>query len=392
MTELLQHVKKNSTTKYILILDDIKRISRDFYFYWDLIKQLDVYGVQPMSPNFIFANTPEGRFQQSITVVAGEYERESIARQTKQKTKARLEAGYHAFNAPVGFRFVKTRDRGKTLTKDEQAATALTEMMEGFASGRFQSKREAKRLLENNNDFPKGKSGKIGNSQVGKILSDPLYAGYIEYAPWGVSLRKGQHEGIIDLCTFKKIQKRLSIHAHVPQKEGIKEDFPLRDAVAYECGNALTAAWSRSATGRLYAYYVCQNRNCEFKGKSIRKELIEGQFEEFLKSLTPERPVFTSTQCMFKKLWENESAKTSDNRSKLEAEYAKCESDINTALTRILESSNSAVVSAFEKRIESLETEKLLIQEKIAKCGSEIAPSDEMYRTSLEFLSNPHKL
>jgi DNA invertase Pin-like site-specific DNA recombinase len=392
MIELLEHVKKNRADKFVLILDDIKRFSRDVYFYWDLIRKLDEFDVQPMSPNFIFANTPEGRFQQSITVAAGEYERESNARQTRQKTKARLEAGFHAFNAPVGFKFVKAKEGGKRLVKDEPAASVLTDMMEGFASGRFQTKQEARRFLENHPDFPKGKSGRIGNNQVDKILSDPLYAGYIQYLPWGVTLRQGQHEGMVDYTTFQRIQDRLKTRAYAPARRDLNEDFPLRNAVACECGNSMTAAWSRSGTGKRYPYYVCQNRKCQYKGKTIRKADIEGEFEKLLKTMTPSKPMIKTATRMFKALWDNQAKAQNKQKLQLEAQLQHHDDDINNALNRIVESRSATVVAAFEKRIEDLEHEKRLLKEKIKHCGVKHAPFNTMYRTAMEFLANPYQL
>lgn len=94
-------------------------------------------------------------FQQSITVAAEEYERESIARQTKQKAKARLAAGFHVFIALMGFKYEKVKGQGKTLVKDEPAASIITDMFNSFASGRFQSKQECKAFLEASPEFPK---------------------------------------------------------------------------------------------------------------------------------------------------------------------------------------------------------------------------------------------
>ncbi len=50
MTRLLDYLKANPRTDYVVIFDDIKRFSRDVYFYWGLIRELDKYNAQPMSP------------------------------------------------------------------------------------------------------------------------------------------------------------------------------------------------------------------------------------------------------------------------------------------------------------------------------------------------------
>ena len=98
---------------------------------------------------------------------------------------------------------------------------------------------------------------------VDRIFKNPLYAGYIEYKPWGVSLRKGQHEGMASYETFLKVQERLKGRSNAHARKDLNKDFPLRGAVACGgCGNALTAAWSKSRSGKRHAYYVCQNRKC----------------------------------------------------------------------------------------------------------------------------------
>ncbi len=392
MMMLLEHVRQNKNQNYVLILDDIKRISRDVYFYWDLIRRLDEFDVQPMSPNFIFAQTPEGRFQQSITVAAGEYERESIARQTRQKTQARLEAGFHAFNAPVGFKFVKTKERGKILQRDEPAASAIEEMLNGFASRRFQTREEARRFLENHPDFPKSPTGRIGNNQADKIINDPLYAGYIKYEPWNITLRKGQHDGIISFETYQKNLDILNARPIVASRPNVSEDFPLRNTIACECGNSFTSCYSTSRTGRLYPYYICQNRLCKYKGKSIRKEVMEAQFEEVLKKLTPSRPLIDAAEAMFRMIWDHMGASQKYHKAKLAKECADIDKQINDILDRIVDSNSSKVIQAFEKRIDKLEVKKLLLEEKMENLGTPRRPFHAMYRTALQYLSNPYEV
>ena len=50
------------------------------------------------------------------------------------------------------------------------------------------------------------------------------------------------------------------------------------------------------------------------------------------------------------------------------------------------------MAKALEKRINALQSQKLVIEEKMSSCGRPIRPYDEMYRTSLKFLQEPHKI
>lgn len=266
MIALLNYLEKNRKTHYVVIFDDLKRLARDTMFHWQLRHAISDFGARVECLNYKFDDSPEGEFIETLFAAQGQLERKQIGRQTRQKTKARLEAGYHAFIAPVGFKYIKSKLDGKILVRDEPAASIIAEMMEGFAGGRFQTKREAKYFLEGAPEFPKQAGGTIGNSRIDKILGNPLYAGYIEYKPWGVELRKGRHEGMVSYETFLKIQDRLKGRALAPARVDLNQEFPLRGGVACSCGNILTACMSKSQTGKHHPYYLCQNRRCEYKG------------------------------------------------------------------------------------------------------------------------------
>jgi len=101
----------------------------------------------------------------------------------------------------------------------------------------------------------------------------------------------------------------------VPARKDINQGFPLRGAVSCECGNALTSGWSKSRSGKLHPYYLCQNRKCDYKGKSIRRDVLEGEFETMLETLTPSQGLIKIADSMLKKLWDHQ-AKTQQARQK----------------------------------------------------------------------------
>ncbi|MBL1261768.1 MAG: recombinase family protein [Thiotrichaceae bacterium] len=208
MIALLNYLEKNKKSSYVVIFDDLKRLARDTMFHWQLRHAMANFGARLECLNYKFYDMPEVEFIETLFAAQAQLECQQIGRQTRQKTKARLEAGYHAFIAPVGFKYIKSKAGGKILVKDEPAASIIAEAMEGFASGRFQTKQEVRYFLEAAPEFPKTASGKISNNRADDILANPLYAGYVEYKPWGVTLRKGKHEGMVNFTTFQKIQER----------------------------------------------------------------------------------------------------------------------------------------------------------------------------------------
>ena len=144
---------------------------------------------------------------------------------------------------------------------------------------------EVKRFLEAQPAFPKTRGGIVRNQEVTRLLSRPVYAGYVEAPAWGVSLRKGHHEPLISFETFKQIQDRIAGNARAPAGKNLDADFPLRGAVVCgHCGTPLTACWTKGKYS-LYPYYFCPKRGCEGYSKTVRRETIEAQFATILRSI-----------------------------------------------------------------------------------------------------------
>jgi site-specific DNA recombinase len=133
MVALLQHLRQNAHTNYVVIFDDLKRFARDTEFHIRLRTKLAQYGAVRECLNFKFEDTPEGKFIETIIAAQGELERVQNQRQTVQKMKARVERGYHAFKACVGYKYIDTRERGRVLVRDEPFAT-ICERRSGTAS------------------------------------------------------------------------------------------------------------------------------------------------------------------------------------------------------------------------------------------------------------------
>lgn len=300
--------------------------------------------------------------------------------------------GYWCFQAPIGYRYAKSTGQGKMLVRDEPHASIITEALEGFASGRFQIKAEVRRFLEDQPDFPKNRHGVVTNQRVFEILSRPVYAGYVHAPEWGVSLRKGHHEPLITLGTWQRVQDRLYGKPKTPARADLNQDFPLRGFVACaDCGYPLTACWSKGSHGR-YPYYLCPKKGCVSYGKSIRREALEGAFEEVLKDLQPTPQLFAVATDMFRDLWDDLRKSGRERKLTLEEQQAALDRKIAQITDRIVDAGSDALISAYEKRLSDLEKDRLLIAERISSCGREMRDFDETLRTALTFLGNPHKI
>ncbi len=376
----------------VLAIDDLSRLGRDKDVYWSLRRAIKKSGAVLESPSFQFGDDADSVFFESIMVNAAEYQRLKNAEQTMNRMRARMMNGYACFQPPVGYRYQAVAGRGKMLVPDEPAASVVREAIEGYASGRFDTQADVMRFLQKNPLFPKDASGIVQNQRVSLLLNQPLYAGYIVNPKWGISLRPAQHEAIISFQTYKRVQDRLRGGFYAPRQKNLSDDFILRGYVeCADCGSPLTACWAKGSHAK-FPYYHCVKRGCASHGKSIRRAVIEGEFEELLQSITPTEMLFDIARKMLKKLWDHQEAQGQHRVAALQVELKKIERQVATLLDRVVDASTPSVITAYENRIRLFEEEKLEICERLSLTKRPARDYDTTVRTALAFLASPWNL
>tara|TARA_R110002051_G_scaffold152019_1_gene224627 strand:+ start:2414 stop:4111 length:1698 start_codon:yes stop_codon:yes gene_type:complete len=393
MKALLAYLDAQPGQDYVIIFDDLKRLARDTAAHIALRSELAARGASVESLNFKFEESPEGKFIETVIAAQSQLEREQNSRQVVQKMRARLEAGFWVFRAPVGMKYQSCKGGGKILVRDEPLATIVADALNGFASNRFASQTEVLRWLEAQPEFPKDKpNGTLRPQTVTRLLGKEVYAGLVVSTKWGVSLRDGQHEGLISIATHERIQQKLTEGVYAPTRIDTNEDFVLRGAVKCGCcGYHLTAGWCKGKYKR-YPYYFCINRDCAMRSKTIRRDKIEGDFAEVLGKLQPSPALIRVAAVMLKDCWEAQIARADEIASGLRREAAVCEKQINEFLDRIVEATNPRVIHAYEKRIAETEQRKLVALERAASARSPSIPFESLIKLSLKYLSAPKTL
>ncbi len=391
MLKFLKSHKKQQT--HIVIIDDISRLARGLDAHIHLRTAISDAGGKLESPSIEFGEDSDSVLVENLLASVSQHQRQKNAEQTKNRMHARVMNGYWAFNPPVGYKFASVKGHtGRVLVKDKATASIVTEALEGYASGRFESQGEVKRFLESHHHFPRDKSGEVHYQRIQNMLTQVLYAGYINVKKWNISMHPAKHEPLISFATYQAIQERMSGQAKAPARADISDDFPLRGFITCHCcGEPMTACWSKGRTAR-YPYYYCFTKGCDEFRKSIRKEQVEAEFEELLLELKPSQELFFTAMDMFRDLWNDRQNQNKDDALLLKNELSKIDVRVEQFLDRIVETENLSVISAYEQKIEKLEGQKIILQEKIQNCGRPLADFDETFRTAMEFLSNPHRL
>ena len=384
-------MQADPSRRYRIIFDHINRFSRDIYLHGDLRRLVDEMGGVLESPSMVYGNDSSSRLVENMSVVVSDYQRVHNKEQTNIRMRSRLENGYAVFYAPAGYRYGRVAGHsGKLLVRTEPAASIMVEALEGYACAQFETVADVQRFLETHPLFPKSKQGKVPHSRVGALLRNPAFAGLVGSAEWGIAFKKGHHAPLISVATHQRILDRLNGVNRAPSRKLLSADFPLRGFVCCaDCDEPMTACWSSGSHAR-YAYYLCPRRGCASYGKSIRRETIEGEFETLLQSAQPQASVVALATAMFKELWARRHHDAAATVRALKDELARIERSIESYVERLVETSVPAVQRALEKRVETLEAEKLLAAEKLARSGKIDGTFDLRLRTALGFLAKPY--
>ncbi len=157
------------------------------------------------------------------------------------------------------------------------------------------------------------------------------------------------------------------------------------------CGGSMTGYWAKGRSAH-YGYYMCFQKDCKDYRKSTRKEKVEAEFEGIVKDLKPSDALFKLSLKIFRDLWERRVSMRQQDGKAIEAEMRKVDKQVEQLLDRIMEAENGTLITAYEKKLEKLEQQKIILSEKFATSDATLPCFDKAFRTAFEFLKNPHKL
>ena len=394
MVALLAYLDANSQENYVVIFDDLKRFARDRDFHFALRKAFHVREAEIECLNFRFEDTPEGEFIETIMAAQGQLERKQNGRQVAQKMKARMENGYWIHDAPVAYRYETIKGRGKVLVFNPPFDAIVKEGIEGYASGRFQSQAEVKRFFESFPDFPlkRQKNGELRQQRITNILTNPIYTGYICSETYNLNWHEGQHEALISLETFEKVQQRRNGTTKAPKRKNIGDQFALRGMVTCAGCEVPLRSSIVKGNGGDYPYYLCQTKSCDHYGKSIKRDTLEGEIGGLIKQLQPTQGLMTLATALFRHAWKHKRNQAKDIILSAKQQIREIEKQTESLLTRIMNATNDTVIQAYEEKIAQLEKNKLFLTEKLNNQAEPKGSMQEKLEPVLQFLANPWKL
>jgi DNA invertase Pin-like site-specific DNA recombinase len=349
MEELINYLDSHKNIHYVVIFDDLKRFARDVHTHMRLkIELVQKRGAELNCLNFNFEDSPVGNAIEIILAATAQMEREQNAEQVVNKMKSCLERGHYTFNPPVGLVNVKG-----ILSAHEPYASVLKDALEKFSLMELPTLTSVKDFI-NNEFIKKGINRRFSLSSTQRLLTNPLYCGYLEHLEWNVSFRKAEHDGIIELSTYKRNQINLAAIARPRLRKDYSPMFPLRGyAICDECKRPLTAGMFKGRKERK-PYYLCKTKDCALHNKTIKKEEIENRFYELLKTITPSVSMLNLIEAVISDCWKTRSAKSKDNAQSIKQQISKIQAQIEATYDRIAQltaSGKTELVIGYEAQI-----------------------------------------
>lgn len=256
MAEMLAYLGRRRSLGVVVIIDDISRLARGLAAHLEIRTAIASAGGVLESPSIEFGEDADSLLVENLLASVSLHHRQKNREQTKNRMRGRLLNGYWVYQAPAGYAY--PAHHGARLRDGARRAPRLGRARgtRRLCLGPPRTQADVQRFLAANPLFPKDGPGHVRHDRVQHMLTQWIYAGYIERPNWDVSRRLGMHEPLISLETFQRIQDRLNGIGRAAYRKNLNADFALRGFVeCVHCGTPLTACWSKGSNAD-YPHYL----------------------------------------------------------------------------------------------------------------------------------------
>lgn len=143
----------------------------------------------------------------------------------------------------------------------------------------------------------------------------------------------------------------------------------------------MTSNMSKGRNG-YHPYYMCHHKGCASYGKSVRRDLMEGEFKDLLGTMQPIPGTVKSAEKMFRMVWDYRKHNAQAMSDSARREITGIERGIEQVMDNLMKASSATVISAYERRIEDLEKQKRVLLERLAQSTQPVRSFDESFRTA----------
>jgi site-specific DNA recombinase len=276
---MLEYCRTEKNIKAVIV-HKLDRFSRNAADHAQMRVYLAGMGIQLRSVTEPIDDSSTGKFIELVLSGVAELDNNIRTERTVKGMNQRLKDGRWTFPPPLGYRPGRDAAGAKTIIPDEQSAPLISRAFEDFATGLHTREQVLRKVTQLGLRTKKGQ--RLSSQTFSQTLRKPVYAGRIVVPTWGIDV-SGRFQPLVTQTIFDRVQAILNGRtAMIAPRARSHADFPLRGFVKCGyCTDPLTGSWSKGRN-RYYAYYHCQDGCIR-----VTKDVMEGQFEEFMRQLQP---------------------------------------------------------------------------------------------------------
>ena len=317
----IEFCRKNKGKIDAFVVYKVDRFARNTEDHFYVRKMLIDYGITLHSVTEPIGNNPAEKFIETVLAGSAEFDNAVRKQRCVDGMSMRINQGIYPFKPPVGYDCQYTRKKGGKKNEpdkpNEELFPIIQKGLKLFSTGKY-SQSEMITIFDKLG-LAKTREEKTSYQFVSKIFNRYLkfYAGVL-VNPWTNEEIQGLHKPMITKEEMFKIQTLLSNKGLNVKHIRRNPNFPLRRTILCgHCGRPLTGSCSRGRNEK-YSYYHCYNKNCSSYGKSISKKILEREFAEYLKSITPNNEFLECFKATVLDLWDEKASSFKDEAQKYE--------------------------------------------------------------------------
>lgn len=289
LQRMLEHIEEKPVD--YVIVHKLDRLARNRVDDSDINTRIRQSGATLVSCSESIDPTPGGQLVHGIMASIAEFYSQNLALEVNKGITQKLRNGGTPSRAPIGYRNVRAlTDDGReyrTVEVDEAKAAMIRWAFHTYAAGdtSLSQVTASLNLLGLKSGTISGKQGPgMTVSMVQRMLRNPYYKGIIAWR--GVEY-PGSHTPLVDPTIWQGVQDCLTANRI---GKGARQRHPHHLSGILKCGHcgaSMVASHSRSRSGKIYPYFICNGRNnkttdCTMRATSITvvEELVDELYAE----------------------------------------------------------------------------------------------------------------
>lgn len=324
LLKLLKFCHENKGKIDILLVHKLDRFSRNTADHSAVRAALLKVGVKLRSVSEQIDDTPAGKLMENIFSSIAQFDNDVRSDRTKEGMKEKARQGHWPWKAPIGY-----KNSPVGLIIDNDRAPMIKIAFEIYGKGGYTVKSISTKL--NKLGLRTERNKKITPQLTAKIFKNKLYMGVI--AAWGED-HEGAHEALVSKELFHKVNAiRLgkSVIAAIPHISN-NPNFPLKNILkCSDCDKRLTGSNSKGRKLK-YSYY-----HCTCGGVRVRREILEGKFYEYIKTIQPNKELTHLFQLIVRDVWKRKHQEEEKSVRRIDGEIMLLNNMKDTLLKKNLE-------------------------------------------------------